>query len=294
MQRRHWRYVPLLTMIGAFGAHFLAAAAFHRRAEALVARLSGLATHDEPGVTQPAVVQSFVQRATSERTVPSTIHLRQRAEMRANPGDAWQRHTAEQTISVHEPGFVWLAHVKLAPLVSACVLDAYVDGEGLLEVRLLGSLRLAHAAGTQFSLGELMRYLAELAWAPHAMRHNRHLSWREIDANTVEVSADSAGGRARVRLVFENGDIARIEADDRPRAVGRSTVPTGWRGRFFDYREMGGCRIPTRAEVSWLLDGGPFTCWRGEVTAFEPRYGPQIQPRPVPRRLGRSVPKGVR
>jgi hypothetical protein len=189
--------------------------------------------------------------------------------MRASPGAAWQRHTSEQTIGVHEPGFIWLARVRLAPLMHALILDAYVDGEGLLEVRLLGSVRLARATGPQVSRGELMRYLAELVWAPHAMLHNPHLRWREIDMNTVEVSAASTDGLARVRLVFEDGDIARIEADDRPRAVGRGTVPTGWRGRFFDYREMGGCRIPTQAEVSWLLVDGPFICWRGEITEFE-------------------------
>jgi len=54
----------------------------------------------------------------------------------------------------------------------------------------------------------------ELAWAPHAMLHNPQLSWREIDATTVEVSAESQAGRARVRLIFENADITRVEADD--------------------------------------------------------------------------------
>jgi hypothetical protein len=48
-----------------------------------------------------------------------------------------------------------------------------------------------------------MRYLAELTWAPHAMQHNPQLSWREIDTSTVEVSAASAGGPARVRLILE-------------------------------------------------------------------------------------------
>jgi len=75
-----------------------------------------------------------------------------------------------------------------------------------------------------------MRYLAELAWAPHAMLHNPQLSWREIDATIVEVSAESPAGLARVRLIFENGDIARVEADDRPGAVGRRIVPTRWQG----------------------------------------------------------------
>lgn len=271
MQRRHRVVVPSLAVAGALGAHLFAAAAFRRRTDALVVKLDSSATRTGPKPELPGVVQSFARRATSSGAVPSTIRLCQHAEMRANPGDAWQRHTAEQVISVYDPGFVWLARVQLAPFLSASILDAFVDGEGLLEVRLLGSLRLARNSGPQVSRGELMRYVAELPWAPHAMLHNPHLRWRELDGGTVEVSSDSIGGSARVRLVFEGGDVARIEADDRPRAVGRGTVPTGWRGCFFDYHEMGGCRIPARAEVSWLLDEGPFTCWRGNVTAYEAR-----------------------
>jgi hypothetical protein len=172
------------------------------------------------------------------------------------------------SVSIREPGFVWRARVEAAPLVSARILDCYVDGEGLLEVRLFGSWRLARAAGPQASTAELMRYLAELAWAPQAMLHNTKLSWREIDATTVEVSAESRASPARVRLIFENGDITRIEADDRPMAVGRRLVPTRWEGRCWDYHQMDGCRIPTRAAVSWLLEDGPFEYWRGRVTAF--------------------------
>jgi hypothetical protein len=169
-------------------------------------------------------------------------------------------------ISVSRPGFAWLARMQAMPLLSARILDCYIDGEGLLEARLGGSLPLARAAGQEFSRAELMRYLAELIWAPHAMQNNPQLSWREIDASTVEVSAASAGGPARVRLIFEDGDIARIEADDRPRTVGRLIVPTRWEGCCGGYREMEGCRVPTRAAVSWLLDDGLFEYWRGKVT----------------------------
>jgi hypothetical protein len=153
-------------------------------------------------------------------------------------------------------------------LASARVLDCYVDGEGLLEACLFGSLRLARAAGPQTDKGELMRYLAELAWAPHAMLHNPRLSWREVDATTVEVSAASPAGPARVRLIFENGDIIRVEADDRPRAVGRRAVPTRWQARCCDYRQKDGYCIPTRAAVSWLLEDGPFEYWRGWVNGI--------------------------
>jgi hypothetical protein len=71
-----------------------------------------------------------------------------------------------------------------------------------------------------------------------------------------------------MRLIFENGDITRVEADDRPRAVGRRNVPTRWHGGCCDYREVDGCRIPTQAVASWLLEDGPFEYWHGRITAF--------------------------
>ena len=262
--------LKILPLVGAGSlllAHLLTAAAFRRRTDSMIARLEHASVAEQSTSPVPAIIQSFARRAVCENPVPNTVWLSQRGEMRANPRAPW-RFTAEQLISIHEPGFAWLARMQAAPLVSARVLDCYVDGEGLLEARLFGSLPLARATGAQATKGELMRYLAELAWAPHAMLHNPQLSWREIDATTVEVSAESQAGPARVRLIFENGDITRIEADDRPRMVGRRIVPTRWQGRCCDYREMNGCRIPTRAMESWLLEDGPFEYWRGRVMAF--------------------------
>jgi hypothetical protein len=82
------------------------------------------------------------------------------------------------------------------------------------------------------------------------------------------VWAESPGGPARVRLIFENGDITHVETDDRPRAAGRHIVPTRWQGRCCDYRKVNGCRIPIRAVASWLLENASFVYWRGRVTAF--------------------------
>ena len=80
--------------------------------------------------------------------------------MRANLRGSWQPFTAEQVISIHWPGFAWLARMQATPLLSAHVLDCYMDGEGLLEARLFRSMPLARVAGAQAAQGELMRYLA--------------------------------------------------------------------------------------------------------------------------------------
>jgi len=249
-------------------AHFLTAAAFRRRTGAIVAGLERTAAAEIPSSPVPPVIQSFARRAAGGTPVPKIVWLHQTGEIRADPGSAWCSFTAEQVISVHQPGFAWLARMQALPRLSAHILDCYIDGEGLLEARLFGSLPLARVTGPEVAKSELMRYLAELIWTPHAILHNPKLSWREIDATTVEVSAASVNGRARVRLIFENGDIARIEADDRPRATGRRIRPTPWQACCDDYREMEGCRIPTWATVSWVLDDGPFVCWHGRVTAY--------------------------
>jgi uncharacterized protein DUF6920 len=143
-------------------AHLLTAAAFRRRTDGIFARLEHASMAELSTPPVPAIIQSFARHAVPETPVPNTVWLRQCGEMRANLRGSWQPFTAEQVISIHQPGFAWLARMHAAPLLSAHVLDCYVDGEGLLEARLFGSLRLTRAAGPQAAKGELMRYLAEL------------------------------------------------------------------------------------------------------------------------------------
>ena len=208
-------------------AHLLATRRFRQWTEALAGQLGG-----EPGPAGvsahevPPIVRAFVECAAPEGMIPAIFRLKQRAEMRLNPGGAWWPLTAKQVISVQAPGFVWAASMQLAPFVEASILDAYVDRKGLLEVRLFGSFPLVRAAGPDVGQGELMRYLAELVWVPQAMLYNSGLSWRVMDETSVEVSAAGPAGSARMRLLFDGGDVVGFEADDRPRLANGRIIPT--------------------------------------------------------------------
>jgi hypothetical protein len=188
--RSSLKVLPLVGAGSLLLAHLLAAAGFRRRIDGMIARLEQASVAEPSTPPVPAIIQSFARRAACENPVPNTVWLRQRGEMRANLRDPWRPFTAEQVISIHEPGFAWLAWMQAAPLAAARILDCYVRGEGVLEARLFGSLPLTRAAGAQAGKGELMRYLAELAWAPHAILHNPQLSWREIDATTSSVGRE--------------------------------------------------------------------------------------------------------
>ena len=150
------KVLPLVGAGSVLLAHLLSAAAFRRRTDAMIACLEETSEAELSTTPVPSVVQSFARRAVCENPVPNTVWLSQRGELRLNPRAPWRPFTAEQVISVHQPGFAWLAQMQAAPFVPLRVLDCYVDGAGLLEARLFGSLRLARAAGPQAGKGELM------------------------------------------------------------------------------------------------------------------------------------------
>lgn len=250
-------------------AHLLLGARFRGQVTRSVARLGV----DAGGAPQhrmdlPDIVASYAGRSTPrDGTAPRLVRIRQRGEMRLSPKGPWHHFDAVQHLAVDRPGFLWRAHIGwLAPLT---VVDRFVEGEGALAVRLFGSIPLIETGGEAMAKGQIMRYLAELVWVPDAVLANPELEWREIGDGIVEVSAGSGPARGSVLLYFDRrGTIHTVVAEDRPRIERGQVVPHHWEGWFSDYRVMAGYRIPRRGEVSWLLDSGPFTYWRGEITEF--------------------------
>jgi hypothetical protein len=115
-----------------------------------------------------------------------------------------------------------------------------------------------------------MRYLAELAWVPQALRANPGLDWVELGPAGAEAATTTPGGRAAVRLhLAQSGDVVGASAADRPGLVDGRALPTPWRGAFWDHGPLGGLRVPRRAEAGWDLPAGSFTYWAAELTALE-------------------------
>jgi hypothetical protein len=230
--------------------------------------MSSLLTAPTPS-RHPLLVEDYAVRALDASTpAPARVRLLQTGEMWMKPGGRALRFSAVEELSVDEVAFTWRANVRVAPQVSMHVVDQYRDGKGLLRGSLLG-IPVLRARGAETDEAEAMRYLAELAWVPHAVQLNRGLEWHEVEDDIVEVSAPVGRERVAVRLRFDaKGDILAVLAQ-RPRINGRHFVESRWVAVFSGYDELGGIRIPTRAEVRWELPDGPFTYWIGEVTAVD-------------------------
>ncbi len=219
----------------------------------------------------PELVRAYAVRAGGRVGALPVFHARHKAMLTTSEGSASIALEAEQWTGILTPGIVWTATGSMAGLPVG-VFDSYVDGRGELSARVLGTFRVAGGTGPEYDKGELMRYLSELPVYPDAILNARGLTWRQLDDRTVEVSADSLGGKASIRFIFDTGgDIVRMEADDRPmvRENGR-TVPTPWHGTYGDYRPFGTYRVPAFGEVGWVLPDGLFTYWSGSLMTYGP------------------------
>jgi len=217
----------------------------------------------------PDAIAGHLARVLPDHTAaPSRVRLAQRGEMTQRPGGRRLHFRAVQVYAVGEVGFEWRAGFGPNPLVRVRVLDRYRNGEGLLVAKVWGLVTATRSAGPGTDRAEAMRYLAELPWVPHAMAANPDLSWRELEDGSVEVSTLVGGRAASVQLSFDDTGLIRSASGIRPRLAGRAAIDTPFTGTFRDYVELGGIRVPKRAEVSWGLPEGAFTYWRGEVTSL--------------------------
>jgi hypothetical protein len=108
------------------------------------------------------------------------------------PGGRALRFTASQRFAVDRVAFSWRARFHVLGPLALEVVDDYDLGEGKLEVRVLGLpvLPVRRQRGRETVIAEALRYLAELAWAPHAIATNPELDWRELEDGKAEVATE--------------------------------------------------------------------------------------------------------
>ena len=217
----------------------------------------------------PAPVRRYF-RAVLEEGQPMVAGVRVRHTGTFNMGETaerWKPFASDQRVVTRRPGFDWDGRVAMVPGLPVRVHDAYVEGEGILHASLLGLFPVVDMRGTRdVAEGELMRFFAEAAWYPTRLLPGQGVRWEAVDDGSAR--ATLTDGDVSVTMLFtfdEQGLIETVRADARGRTVGGRIVPTPWQGRFWNYEERGGMRVPLDGEVAWLLPEGTKPYWRGRI-----------------------------
>jgi hypothetical protein len=219
--------------------------------------------------TLPSPVRRYLEYALTDAAPMHDAHLWHRGTFRTAPGKNWLPIDGEQYFSVAAPGFIWNASVRPAPLVWIAARDSLVDGRGNMRVKLLSIVTIADASGPQIDQGARLRWLAESAWFPFAFAAPC-VEWKPIDDSRAEARLIGDGLPVSAELTVDGeGRLTRLRAQRYRDVGGGRAVVTPWTGAYRQYREFHGVRIPTEVEVTWELDGGPFSYARFEVTSLE-------------------------
>ena len=263
------------------GAWFYGAYRWNSETQELRARLDAARAPIRPQIVDfreleglPAPVQRYF-RAVLEDEQPMVAGVRVQHTGTFNMGettDQWKTFTSDQEVVTQRPGFDWNGRVSMLPGLPVRVHDAYVAGEGTLHASLLGLFTVVDMRGTgDVAEGELMRFFAEAAWYPTALLPSQGVRWEAVDDHSAYATLEE--GDISITMLFtfsKEGLIDTIRAEARGQAVGGEVIPTPWPGRFWNYHERGGMRVPLDGEVAWLLPEGEKPYWRGHIT--EIRY----------------------
>lgn len=224
-------------------------------------------------MTAPSAVRDLARRlGVRSEALRSVVTLEQKGRMkRTLDATAWMSFAATQSIWTQECRFDWRARAGPLGLVSGH--DALQGDEGRFDIMALGIIPIARAEHSAALVrGELMRYLAEIPWAPDALLCNTALRWRLDAQGGLIVEAGAGDTAVEVHFTLDaEGRIAGAFAADRPRSASPPILPTPWRGRFSDYRCQAGMWIPFAAEVGWEIDGVERVYWQAGLTRWESR-----------------------
>ena len=220
----------------------------------------------------PLPVQRYFRAVLKEgQAMVSAVALTQSGTFNMNEAiSSWKPFTASQRVTTNRPGFIWDARIAMFPAIHVYVHDAYIAGEGMLHASLLGMYSLADTkGGRDAALGELMRYLPEAAWYPTALLPRNGIVWEAIDDSAARATISDGDWHVTMTFWFNSdGLIDTVHSNGRSRLVGNQVETMPWQGRFRNYEERNGMKIPLYGEVEWLTPEGPKPYFRGTLTSI--------------------------
>jgi hypothetical protein len=226
-------------------------------------------------VTLPEPVRRYLRYAIpAGAPAIRTVHLRHAGFFRTKPNAPWLPIRGEQYFTTGRPGFVWNATVRMKPFFwpffEIDARDRLFEGRGNMLVKLASTFTVADATGLEIDQGSSLRWLAETAWFPYAVVSDA-IRWEAIDAHSARATLVQDGLPATAVFEFDDEGKPKILRASRYYSDGNAPAKLlPWTGRYLEYREFGGFRVPSYVEVSWQLPEGEFSYARFRVT--EIRY----------------------
>ncbi|MBT2583905.1 DUF6544 family protein [Planococcus sp. ISL-109] len=269
--KRIWPVLGLsLSMVGAFGAY--------RKYKSLTravkptwpeVRHAGAVTQEMVDNLPEPVAQWLGKIGAIGREQVMGVYVKQTGWMKTKPEQTeWAESKAEQYSFVEPPSFYWKARMKMDGL-SVTGSDSFRDGRAGMRIRFAGLVPISRSVPDgKLNESALQRFLMEMVWCP-GLVFSPYVKFTKSSARSVDAEMTYNGSTAKVTFEFdEEGRMKRARAM-RYKEVDEEAVRLPCIAEVHEWQHVDGIEIPLRADITWLLDGRPFTWYKFTVEDAE-------------------------
>jgi hypothetical protein len=225
---------------------------------------------EESLVTLPVSVQKWLKNSgiVGKKQIQS-VYFKQKAKMKLKPDQAdWYPANVEQYVTIDQPGFLWKVTTKMFSFVNVVGRDKFQDGQAEMTIKIGSLIPVVNAENDKkTNQSTLQRYLMELLWYPSAALHPS-ITWEEVDRHTAKATMNYKGTSGSATFEFDDdGNFLKVTAF-RFKDTGDAT-PKECIGEAKEFGVMDGIKIPTKVNITWVLDDGLFNWYQTEVVKVE-------------------------
>ncbi len=219
-------------------------------------------------VTLPSSVQRWLNNVGivgKERI--STMYFKQSGLMKLKPNQKkWTKAEAEQYVTMDNPGFYWSVKLSMLPFVNVVGRDFFMDAQGRMQIKVASLIPVINIEDNEkVDQSTLQRYLMELMWYPSAAI-SPYVTWKGIDDYSAKAIMTYKGISGSAKFYFdEKGNLIKCSAL-RYKDGDKNSQLLECIGEVKENEIIDGVKIPTKVDVSWMLDEGVFTWYKIEIS----------------------------
>lgn len=201
---------------------------------------------------------------------PRYAEIEMAGQFRRPMTESFAPTTARQVVSLGQPDLVFSADTPILGVLWAIAYDSYIDGQMMMEARVLSALSVMHEEGSpELDVISLRRWLLESPVFPMALLPGGPVTWEPLDERRALAVVRAQGLEARLIATFaEDGALIAFDAV----APGDLTTPyhgSGERVTRSDVQLVEGVRVPMAFEISRVgADGAARPFWTGRITSL--------------------------
>lgn len=216
----------------------------------------------------PTPVQKWITNIglVGKETI-QTVYFQQKGTMKLKPEQKeWTEAIAEQYVTTDQPAFLWKVKMNMFPFLQVYGRDLYRDGKSQMLIKIASLIPVVNVSNNEkVNQSTLQRYLLELPWYPSSAL-SPYIKWEYINEASAKATMTYKGVSGSATYHFtQNGDLEKISAF-RYKDSDDNSVPIECIGEVIESSLIDGIKIPTKLNVSWMLESGKFTWYRLQIS----------------------------